>query len=206
MDLKIILQFIFIPGFRECASEVARYLVSIEGLDDIRLRLMSHLQMFISQKEFSNRALQHGYNGQPSQTSPQATQYAPPNQAWSAYPGYYGEVALPKTSDPYCMAPETLSYFTPIAPPPPIPPHSTCPATTSSISSTTSISSTPTQTSTSLTTLTSPADHWAMMNNGFGVHSNNGHHFSAFTSANASQNLNAYGKPYRPWGGAEMAC
>jgi hypothetical protein len=150
--------------------------------------------------------LQHGYNGQPSQTSPQATQYAPPNQAWSAYPGYYGEVALPKTSDPYCMAPETLSYFTPIAPPPPIPPHSTCPATTSSISSTTSISSTPTQTSTSLTTLTSPADHWAMMNNGFGVHNNNGHHFSAFTSANASQNLNAYGKPYRPWGGAEMAC
>ena len=35
-------------GFRECASEVARYLVSAEGLDiqdPLRLRLMSHLQV-----------------------------------------------------------------------------------------------------------------------------------------------------------------
>lgn len=36
-------------GFRECASEVARYLVSVEGMDiqdPLRLRLMGHLQGF----------------------------------------------------------------------------------------------------------------------------------------------------------------
>ncbi|XP_041975731.1 hairy/enhancer-of-split related with YRPW motif protein [Aricia agestis] len=41
-------------GFRECAAEVARYLVSCEGLDiqdPLRLRLMSHLQCFAAQRE-----------------------------------------------------------------------------------------------------------------------------------------------------------
>ncbi|BES92257.1 ORANGE [Nesidiocoris tenuis] len=41
-------------GFRECAAEVARYLVTVEGLDlqdPLRLRLMSHLQCFASQRE-----------------------------------------------------------------------------------------------------------------------------------------------------------
>lgn len=41
-------------GFRECAAEVARYLVSVEGLDvqdPMRLRLMSHLQCFAAQRE-----------------------------------------------------------------------------------------------------------------------------------------------------------
>ena len=41
-------------GFRECVSEVARYLVGFEGLDlqdPLRLRLMSHLQCFSAQKE-----------------------------------------------------------------------------------------------------------------------------------------------------------
>ena len=157
---------------------------------------MSHLQMFISQKEFSNRALQHCYNGQPNQSP--ASQYTPPNQAWSAYPGYGGEMSLPKTADPYsAMGPEMLPYFNSIPPPAPV---STAPTSTSAISSTTS--STP-QTQTSLTTLTSPADHWSMNNSAAQFH--NGHHFSAFTTANHNQNLNGYGKPYRPWGGAEMA-
>ena len=40
-------------GFRECAAEVARYLSSVEGLDTqdpLRLRLMSHLQIFAAQR------------------------------------------------------------------------------------------------------------------------------------------------------------
>ena len=40
-------------GFRECATEVSRYLVSVEGMDiqdPLRIRLMSHLQMFIAQR------------------------------------------------------------------------------------------------------------------------------------------------------------
>ncbi|XP_054710952.1 hairy/enhancer-of-split related with YRPW motif protein-like [Uloborus diversus] len=43
-------------GFRECASEVARYLVSFEGLDlqdPLRLRLMSHLQCFSAQRDLA---------------------------------------------------------------------------------------------------------------------------------------------------------
>ncbi|KAG8179297.1 hypothetical protein JTE90_024146 [Oedothorax gibbosus] len=43
-------------GFRECASEVARYLVAIEGLDlqdPLRVRLMSHLQCYSAQRELS---------------------------------------------------------------------------------------------------------------------------------------------------------
>ncbi|KAH8326962.1 hypothetical protein KR067_011310, partial [Drosophila pandora] len=43
-------------GFRECAAEVARYLVTIEGMeiqDPLRLRLMSHLQYFVQQRELS---------------------------------------------------------------------------------------------------------------------------------------------------------
>lgn len=46
-------------GFRECASEVARYLVSCEGLDiqdPMRLRLMSHLQCFAAQRELASKS------------------------------------------------------------------------------------------------------------------------------------------------------
>lgn len=41
-------------GFRECASEVARYLVAVEGMDlqdPLRLRLLSHLQCYGNQRE-----------------------------------------------------------------------------------------------------------------------------------------------------------
>ncbi|XP_076371516.1 hairy/enhancer-of-split related with YRPW motif protein 1-like [Tachypleus tridentatus] len=43
-------------GFRECASEVARYLVAKEGLDlqdPLRLRLMSHLQCYSAQRDLA---------------------------------------------------------------------------------------------------------------------------------------------------------
>ncbi|VVC93358.1 unnamed protein product [Leptidea sinapis] len=46
-------------GFRECAAEVARYLVSCEGLDiqdPLRLRLMSHLQCFAAQRELAAKS------------------------------------------------------------------------------------------------------------------------------------------------------
>ncbi|CAL1281153.1 unnamed protein product [Larinioides sclopetarius] len=53
-------------GFRECASEVARYLVAIEGLDlqdPLRVRLMSHLQCYSAQRELSLKtSVQHPWN------------------------------------------------------------------------------------------------------------------------------------------------
>lgn len=49
-------------GFRECASEVARYLVGFEGLDlqdPLRLRLMSHLQCFSAQRDLALSSTSH---------------------------------------------------------------------------------------------------------------------------------------------------
>lgn len=46
-------------GFRECAAEVARYLVAVEGLDlqdPLRMRLLSHLQCFSAQREAAAKA------------------------------------------------------------------------------------------------------------------------------------------------------
>lgn len=45
-----------IIGFRECAAEMARYLVAVEGLDlqdPMRLRLINHLQNYATQRELS---------------------------------------------------------------------------------------------------------------------------------------------------------
>ncbi|KFM75136.1 Hairy/enhancer-of-split related with YRPW motif protein, partial [Stegodyphus mimosarum] len=50
-------------GFRECASEVARYLVGFEGLDlqdPLRLRLMSHLQCFSAQRDLALKSPHQG--------------------------------------------------------------------------------------------------------------------------------------------------
>lgn len=58
-------------GFRECASEVARYLVAIEGIDlqdPLRLRLMSHLQCYTAQRELAAKtATSWSPSGTPSQ-------------------------------------------------------------------------------------------------------------------------------------------
>lgn len=47
-----------IIGIRECAAEVSRYLVAIEGMDledPLRIRLMSHLQYYAQQREVSGK-------------------------------------------------------------------------------------------------------------------------------------------------------
>ncbi|XP_022176113.1 hairy/enhancer-of-split related with YRPW motif protein-like isoform X1 [Myzus persicae] len=46
-------------GFRECATEVARYLESVEGMngrDPLRERLLSHLQYFAAQREYAAKS------------------------------------------------------------------------------------------------------------------------------------------------------
>ncbi|XP_052120276.1 hairy/enhancer-of-split related with YRPW motif protein, partial [Frankliniella occidentalis] len=70
-------------GFRECAAEVARYLVTVEGLDiqdPLRLRLMSHLQCFAAQRELASK-----------QAATAATwSYGAPPTATATTPGGYG--------------------------------------------------------------------------------------------------------------------
>jgi len=56
-------------GFRECTTEVARYLVHVEGMelqDPLRLRLMSHLQCYAAQRELSLKTSAHASAWNPS--------------------------------------------------------------------------------------------------------------------------------------------
>ena len=76
-------------GFRECAAEVARYLVSVEGMDvqdPMRLRLMSHLQCFATQRELSNKPVTAGQTGVTSpssnSTTPSSVNTPAPSNAW----------------------------------------------------------------------------------------------------------------------------
>lgn len=53
-------------GFRECAAEVARYLVAVEGMDlqdPLRLRLLGHLQCYSTQREIVTKStFQNSWN------------------------------------------------------------------------------------------------------------------------------------------------
>lgn len=66
-----------IIGFRECASEVARYLINTEGMDiqdPLRMRLISHLQCFVAQRELTVKSGSPGNWTHP----PYQPNYAPP--------------------------------------------------------------------------------------------------------------------------------
>lgn len=102
-------------GFRECAAEVARYLVSCEGLDiqdPLRLRLMSHLQCFAAQRELAAKSANWGYPQYPaSHTQPQ-TQYTDPATS-STTLATPAAVAAPLS---------TYAHYPPAPPPPAAPP------------------------------------------------------------------------------------
>ncbi|CAO1400701.1 unnamed protein product [Diamesa tonsa] len=75
-----------IIGFRECASEVARYMISVEGMDiqdPMRLRLMSHLQCFVAQRELSVKT-----SGTPGSTNTNWQNSYQPNYSTQSYQSY----------------------------------------------------------------------------------------------------------------------
>ena len=82
-------------GFRECAAEVARYLGAVEGMevpDPTRVRLLTHLQMFATQKQTYSHA---------AQTAAAYTQMpmaAVNSQSW---PSYGNPTPSPYTSASY---------------------------------------------------------------------------------------------------------
>ncbi|ELU08981.1 hypothetical protein CAPTEDRAFT_182542 [Capitella teleta] len=85
-------------GFRECMSEVSRYLVSMEGLDiqdPLRVRLGSHLQCYSAQRDIATKA---------------AMQSSAPS-----YPGY-SPAAPPSFQSQYSTHPPSATYST--LPPP----------------------------------------------------------------------------------------
>ncbi|KAJ0182831.1 hypothetical protein K1T71_002200 [Dendrolimus kikuchii] len=119
-------------GFRECAAEVARYLVSCEGLDiqdPLRLRLMSHLQCFAAQRELATKS-NWGYPNYPvpnqgytdiAATSRQDHNIATTSSATITAPS---SVAAPLTGAP------SYPHYPPMPPAPPGPsgPHPAPPA------------------------------------------------------------------------------
>jgi len=74
-------------GFRECATEVARYMVSVEGMDvqdPLRMRLMTHLQCFAAQRELGSKqvvpapSVNSGWPFPAAAAPPPHGSYAPP--------------------------------------------------------------------------------------------------------------------------------
>ncbi|XP_037797596.1 hairy/enhancer-of-split related with YRPW motif protein-like [Penaeus monodon] len=82
-------------GFRECAAEVARYLVTIEGMDiqdPLRLRLMSHLQCYAAQRDLANKQAASSWGWGSSQpAAPAPPSYTPA----SSLSGFQGHVLPP---------------------------------------------------------------------------------------------------------------
>ena len=176
-------------GFRECASEVSRYLVSVEGLDiqdPLRIRLMSHLQMFIAQR-----------SSQPHQSTPAAVHpthpthhysswgstpaYNPPPSAYDHYDPFYGPQRSPQAST---AAPAPTNYTMTMT--------ATAGSTPTPIGFTASVQANPLMAN----------YHHPPSSGGLETATS-----SAPTVTSAAQNYAnlSSSKPYRPWG-AEMAC
>lgn len=67
-------------GFRECMSEVARYLGTVEGMDlqdPLRIRLISHLQCYATQRELATKqaSTPWNYNSYPIHDYPATNTY-----------------------------------------------------------------------------------------------------------------------------------
>ncbi|XP_055374496.1 hairy/enhancer-of-split related with YRPW motif protein [Condylostylus longicornis] len=100
-----------IIGFRECAAEVARYLVTIEGMDiqdPLRLRLMSHLQYFVQQRELSAKST--AVSGQVASTAWPVNTYHHQTTNMHHHTPYQAYSIQPNASAPYAQP--ILSHHT----------------------------------------------------------------------------------------------
>ncbi|KAJ6644469.1 Hairy/enhancer-of-split related with YRPW motif protein, partial [Pseudolycoriella hygida] len=165
-----------IIGFRECASEVARYLINTEGMDiqdPLRMRLISHLQCFVAQRELSAKSgTAANWTHPPYQ----------PNYATSYHQNYPSHI-----SGGNGYVPNLPNLPPPTATVTPIPPSNLHLISTTHTATATSVTETYKNTSASL---------------GYGnpQYSSGG---SQYGNQNNGYNSNG-SKPYRPWG-AEMA-
>ncbi|RWS05583.1 hairy/enhancer-of-split related with YRPW motif protein-like protein [Dinothrombium tinctorium] len=130
-------------GFRECASEVARYLVAVEGVDlqdPLRLRLMSHLQCYATQRELALKSASAHSPWNPSVfTAP--PQFSSSHITSQSHNTSSASVSTSDVSNHYnnshlsaslsdCSS--ILSTSTHMMPPPPPPPHVLLPKQTNS--------------------------------------------------------------------------
>ncbi len=204
-------------GFRECAAEVARYLVSVEGMDvqhPIRLRVMSHLQMFAQGRAAQAAAYQQQQQQQQQQHSHWT--YTPPSCAYSAPAATPDQVA--KTSLEASLDPLT-GYFINNVPPAASsnPTSSTSPAPQTQLEQQQQQQQQPPiSTSASSYHVMSPSNtnpyYSSPSNFSFGLSATPPSSISAtpptassYSPTSNSNSANNNKQPYRPWG-AEMAC
>ena len=92
-------------GFRECAAEVARYLGAVEGMevpDPARVRLLTHLQMFATQKQ------SYGHAAHTAAAYSQMPMAAVNSQGWPSY-GNHSSTPYTSSSYNYCDPPNKSS-------------------------------------------------------------------------------------------------
>ncbi|EDS25871.1 bHLH protein Hesr-1/Hey1 [Culex quinquefasciatus] len=210
-----------IIGFRECVAEVARYLVTIEGMDvqdPLRLRLMSHLQCFATQRELTTKATATSpawSHGGSAAGSYQPAAYAP-HAATSYYHQNYAPQSASSTTAPYIPQVATIAGHDHLA-------YGATGSTTDlytsqhdnvqqqqqqSQSTGSGNSSGEQRTYTDISNSLHPPNRPDV---GYGnpqypvSSSTHGYSAAAAAAAAANYNNNNSSKPYRPWG-AEMAC
>ncbi|XP_013792217.2 hairy/enhancer-of-split related with YRPW motif protein-like [Limulus polyphemus] len=198
-------------GFRECASEVARYLVAIEGLDlqdPLRLRLMSHLQCYSAQRDLviKSAAVHSPWNTSSSlATLPPAPQYLSQPVAPPGGPGVPTSSSINREASPVSAyssnelrVPHQSHSADNISSSCLLPPHLEHQLPRVLSNSATSISSSTMQPSIN----SSSSSHPQMQTNQYPatqVLSTNGYGWSSGSPQPSSST-----KPYRPWG-AELA-
>lgn len=204
-----------LSGFRECISEIARYLAAIEGMDlqdPLRLRIMSHLQCFLTQKELAARANTTGFQTYPTAPPP----FPIYHQQNYSHPHHQGQTFMHQVSTHTSEHPVTQADSTTASPHAP-PTYTTRSVSAASVAATASLQLHSTQQHMPNTNYSVSESTHVDQNQGttyLDLTHSNGRAlqpypmvpFSAGSdvySTNANFNNNS-SKPYRPWG-AEMA-
>lgn len=100
-------------GFRECTAEVARYLSSVEGIDvkdPLRVRVLSHLESFLTQRELAINAAvaANAQLGPPKVLPPQAMTIPATIPVTS-----YGPLTPPRASPDHLSPPASVDRALP---------------------------------------------------------------------------------------------
>ena len=207
-------------GFRECAAEVARYLVTVEGMDiqdPLRLRLMSHLQCYSAQREAATKhTLQSSLQGNAWNGHGQYPGSAMPPHGPSMISQHQDQLTYPSMSHSSSLSgcTDSMSRITPhAADSQHMNSHIRLPTTASVAPTMPTVSSSgPTQVSAPMLHSQFPSVHTqfpvSLSVNSMPMLSPSGaHSYSPVTAAQLSQTTTGMSmsmKPYRPWG-AELA-
>lgn len=201
-------------GFRECVTEVSRYLTAVERLDStdpLRSRLLSHLTSCASQRDAASLAMA-SHLPLPHHQQPHPLPHPFHPHQWAAAaaavasaaafrPPPYGLNGLPVSPDGGCGAPQRLAELSQRSV---ADSASSSPSSSSSSSSSVTLPCAPTPLSTSLISLSASVQSFPIsLQGGFPVFPH-----SSFTSSSppisssSSQNPHSSSstKPYRPWG------